>query len=126
MVQRLASLGSLATRAFVVVAVLEALSWVGLLSGMYVKYLTDAGDLGVRVFGPLHGGVFVAYVVLTATVSRLHRWSWPTTLLGLACSVPPFATLAFERWVVRSGRLRTAGPADPSTATRRAATVGDG
>ncbi|CAA9325252.1 MAG: putative membrane protein [uncultured Nocardioidaceae bacterium] len=95
----------LATRAFVVVAVVEALSWVGLLAGMYAKYLTGAGDLGVRVFGPVHGGVFLAYLVLTVVVARLHRWSLGTALLGLACSVPPFATLAFEWWVVRSGRL---------------------
>ena len=115
----------LATRAFVVTAVLEALSWVGLLSGMYVKYLTDAGDLGVRVFGPVHGGVFVAYVVLTAVVSRLHRWSWRTTLLGLVCSVPPFATLAFEWWVVRSGRLRLAERTGRPLTGRRPATVRD-
>ncbi len=115
----------LATRTFVVVAVLEALSWVGLLAGMYVKYLTDAGDLGVRVFGPVHGGVFVAYDVLTGVVSRLHRWSWRTTLLGLVCSVPPFATLVFERWVVRSGRLRLAEPAGRPLTDGRPATVRD-
>ena len=98
-------------------AVLEALSWVGLLAGMYAKYLTDAGDLGVKVFGPLHGGVFLAYLVLTVVVARLHRWSLATLLLGLACSVPPFATLAFEWWVVRSGRL-PAGALRSATAVR--------
>lgn len=92
------------TRAFVAVAIAEALSWAGLLTGMYVKYLTDAGDLGVRVFGPVHGGLFVAYVVLTLLVARRHRWSPGTTLVGLACSVPPFATVPFELWVTRSGR----------------------
>lgn len=92
-------------RLFVVVASLEALSWLGLLVGMYVKYLTPAGDLGVKIFGPVHGGVFVAYVLLTLLVSRTLRWSVWTTLLALACSVPPFATLAFEWWAVRTGRL---------------------
>ena len=92
-------------RLFVVVATLEALSWLGLLVGMYVKYFTSAGDLGVKIFGPVHGGVFVAYVLLTLGVSRVLRWSVWTTLLALACSVPPFATLAFEWWAVRSGRL---------------------
>ena len=93
------------TRAFVVVAIAEALSWLGLLTGMYFKYLTDAGELGVHVFGPIHGGIFVLYVVLTLLVARAHRWSAGTTLLGLACSVPPFATLAFELWATRTGRL---------------------
>jgi integral membrane protein len=93
------------TRAFVVVAIAEALSWLGLLTGMYFKYLTDAGELGVQLFGPIHGGVFVLYVALTLLVARANRWSPGTTLLGLACSVPPFASLAFEQWVVRTGRL---------------------
>jgi integral membrane protein len=93
------------TRAFVAVAIAEAVSWAGLLTGMYVKYLTDGGDLGVRVFGPVHGGVFVLYVALTRVLARVHRWSPGTTLLGLACSIPPFATVAFERWAARSGRL---------------------
>ena len=92
-------------RLFFVVATLEALSWLGLLIGMYVKYLTSAGDLGEKIFGPLHGGVFVAYVLLTLLVARTLRWSVWTTLLALACSVPPFATLAFEWWAVRTGRL---------------------
>lgn len=92
-------------RLFVVVATLEALSWLGLLVGMYVKYLTAAGDLGVKIFGPVHGGVFVAYVLLTLLVARTLRWSVWTTLLALACSVPPFATLLFEWWAVRTGRL---------------------
>jgi integral membrane protein len=92
-------------RIFVAVAIAEALSWLGLLTGMYFKYLTDAGELGVKVFGPLHGGIFVLYVVLALVVSRANRWSLGTTALALACSVPPFATLAFELWATRTGRL---------------------
>ena len=98
-------------RMFVAVAIAEALSWLGLLTGMYFKYLTDAGELGVQVFGPIHGGVFVVYVVLALAASRLNRWSPATTVLALVCSVPPFATLAFEQWAVRTGRLPLAGRA---------------
>ena len=102
---------TLLTRAFIVVAVAEALSWAGLLVGMYLKYLTDVGEGGVQLFGPIHGGVFVLYVLLTLLVARAHRWSRGTTLLGLACSVPPFATMAFELWAVRTGRLPAQRPA---------------
>jgi integral membrane protein len=101
-------------RLFLVVATVEALSWLGLLIGMYVKYFTDGGERGVQVFGPVHGGVFVAYVVLTLLVARALRWPVWLTLLALACSVPPFFTLLFEWWVVRTGRLavrdRSAAP----------------
>jgi integral membrane protein len=93
-------------RLFLVVAVAEAISWAGLLTGMFFKYFTDAGELGVQVFGPIHGGIFVAYVLLTLVVARTLRWSRWTTLAGLACSIPPFATLVFELWAQRTGRLR--------------------
>ena len=93
------------TRLFIAVAVAEALSWAGLLIGMYFKYFTDAGELGVKVFGPIHGGVFVLYVLLSLLVARALRWSLATTALALVCSVPPFASLVFEQWAVRTGRL---------------------
>jgi integral membrane protein len=97
--------------AFRIVAFAEAISWAGLLTGMGFKYLTDAGELGVRVFGPIHGGIFVIYGLLTLLVARTQRWSLGTTLLGLAAAVPPFATAVFEVWAQRSGRLvaRSAG-----------------
>ena len=95
---------------FKAVALLEGLSWLGLLAGMYVKHLADGGERGVQVFGPIHGGVFVAYVLLTVLVGRAHRWSAGTLLLGLAASVPPFATVLFERWADRTGRLDTGSP----------------
>ena len=83
----------------------EAISWAGLLIGMYFKYLTDAGELGVKIFGPVHGGIFIAYLLMTILVARSRGWSVWTTLAGLASSVPPFATLLFELWAQRTGRL---------------------
>ena len=93
-------------RLFLLVATAEALSWLGLLAGMYVKYVSQGGERGVQVFGPIHGGVFVAYVVLTLVLARRLRWSLWVTLVALACSIPPFATLLFEWWAARTGRLQ--------------------
>ena len=94
-----------AATAFRIVAVAEALSWVGLLAGMYVKYVPATSEVGVQVFGPIHGGIFVAYVVVALVAGRLLRWNAGTTLLALAASVPPMATVLFERWASRTGRL---------------------
>jgi integral membrane protein len=93
-----------AATAFRIVAVAEALSWVGLLIGMYVKYVPETTELGVQVFGPIHGGIFVAYVVTALVAARVLRWSIGTTLLALAAAVPPLASIVFERWASR-GRL---------------------
>lgn len=99
---------------FRLVALLEALSWLGLLVGMYLKYVADAGELGVQVFGPIHGGLFVGYVGLAVRAGRRLRWPWWTLALGLVAAVPPFATVLFERWAARTGRL------EPPTAGRDA------
>lgn len=110
---------------FRIVATAEAVSWAGLLTGMYFKYLTDAGDVGVRIFGPVHGGIFVAYVLMTFVASRALGWGRWTTLVGLACSVPPFATAAFEVWAHRSGRLSTPATGCPDEPLRSRAVAGD-
>ena len=97
--------------AFRAVAVAEALSWVGLLAGMYVKYVPETSEAGVQVFGPVHGAVFVAYVVVALVAARVLGWSRWTTLLALAASIPPLATVVLERWVGRTGRLAAAARA---------------
>jgi len=94
-----------AATAFRIVAVAEALSWIGLLAGMFVKYVPETTELGVKIFGPIHGGIFVAYVVVALVAARVLRWSPRTTVLALACSVPPLATIWFERLATRNGRL---------------------
>jgi integral membrane protein len=97
--------GSGLVTAFRVVAVAEALSWAGLLTGMFFKYVVDAGEQGVHVFGPIHGTVFTAYVVVALLTWRQQRWSFLVAVAALASSVPPFCTVLFEVWAKRSGQL---------------------
>lgn len=94
-----------AATAFRIVAVAEALSWVGLLAGVFVKRVLDASEIGVQVFGPIHGGIFVLYLLLALVAARVLGWSRGTTLLALAASVPPLATVWFERRATRNGQL---------------------
>ena len=91
--------------AFRFVAVAEALSWAGLLAGMYVKYVLGTSEAGVQFFGPVHGAVFVGYVVVALGTARVLRWSPGTTLLALAAAVAPLVTVWFERWATGTGRL---------------------
>jgi integral membrane protein len=90
---------------FRVVAVAEACSWVGLLVGMFFKYVVVFDEIGVTVFGPIHGALFLAYVLVTVVVARTFRWRLSTTLLALVASIPPLATLWFERRARRRGLL---------------------
>ena len=90
---------------FRIAAVAEAASWTGLLIGMFAKHVLDAGEGGVAVFGPIHGFLFLAYLLAAMLVARTQRWSTGTTLLAAAASIPPLTTVAFERWATRTGRL---------------------
>ena len=92
-------------RAFRACAIAEACSWAGLLVGMFFKYVVVGDDLGVRIFGPVHGALFVAYVVVSLVVFRPLRWDARTLVLALVASIPPLCTLWFERWAERTGRL---------------------
>ena len=95
-------------RVFRIAAVAEAFSWAGLLVGMYLKRVAEVTDLGVWLFGRVHGALFVVYLVATLWLARAERWSLLRTLVGLAASVPPFTTLLFERWVARRRPVREA------------------
>ena len=83
----------------------EVVSWALLLLGMVLKYVTGTTELGVEVFGLVHGVVFLAYVLVTLLVWVDQRWSARVGLLALAAGVPPFATLWVERVVERRGLL---------------------
>lgn len=87
------------------VAVAEAITWALLLLGMFLKYVTDTTEVGVQVFGPIHGVVFISYCLTTVLVAVDQRWSGLRLLLGLVSSVPPFMTVVFDRYVERRGAL---------------------
>lgn len=91
---------------FRVVAIAEAFSWLGLLIGMYFKYGAADNPMGVKIFGPIHGAIFVLYLITVLLCIRPLRWGFVTTILALAASIPPFFTVVFEVWASRTGRLR--------------------
>ena len=83
----------------------EVITWALLLFGMFLKYVTATTDLGVRVFGLIHGVVFLGYVLVTLAVWVNQRWPLRIGLLALAAAVPPFLTIWAERRLERQGRL---------------------
>ncbi len=98
------------------VAVAEAITWALLLTGMFLKYVTQTTELGVQVFGMVHGVVFIAYCLATVLLWVDQKWPLGRLVLGLLAAVPPFATVPFERHAERSGllgadwRLRSEAP----------------
>ena len=103
-------------RLYRLVARAEAVTWALLLTGMVLKYVTETTELGVQVFGMVHGVVFIAYCLATVLLSVDQKWPLSRLALGLVAAVPPFATVPFEAYAERSGllgadwRLRSQAP----------------
>jgi integral membrane protein len=95
---------------FRTIAVAEAVSWLGLLVAMVFKWIVQDDphtgiEGGVPVMGPIHGAIFIAYVVMCFVARRSFAWSTRTTLVALVAAVPPFATAVFEAVADRKGLL---------------------
>jgi integral membrane protein len=92
-------------------AKLEALTWLGLLVGMYLKYVMATTDIGVWLFGRLHGGAFLGYFFVTIVAAARLRWPWWATVLAILAALPPLVTYPLEVWFRQRGLLRAAVPA---------------
>ncbi|AQX80455.1 hypothetical protein A4X17_18330 [Plantibacter sp. H53] len=104
-------------RLFRLIAIAEAITWTLLIIGMILKYVTKTTDLGVSIGGALHGFVFLVYGATVLLIGINQRWPIGTILVGLVSAVVPYATIPFDLWADRTGRLdgtwrREAG-ADP-------------
>ncbi|MFC7742290.1 DUF3817 domain-containing protein [Nocardiopsis composta] len=107
--------------AFRIIAAAEAVTWVGLLIGMFFKRVVAWSELGVQIFGPLHGIAFIVYVVVAAIAWYRLRWGLWTGVIALAASVPRWAPSSSSGWPApaacwtprrrpeRSGPRRSAG-----------------
>jgi integral membrane protein len=107
-------------RFFRIAAIGEAITWTGLIVGMILKYVVVGTQVGVQIFGTLHGIACVAYVFSVLLVRPQLRWDNRTTLIGLAVSVPPLLTYPFERWAMEQARKlppEEPGPARPQPAS---------
>lgn len=92
-------------RLFAAAAFFEALTWAGLLVGMLLKHGTQTTDLGVWLFGRLHGVAFLVYVVVALFAWGRLRWPLWAVLVALVAAVPPLATVPVELWFRRRGLL---------------------
>ena len=94
-----------AGRWFAAAAFAEGFTWAGLLVGMWLKYGAEVTDVGVWLFGRLHGAAFVFYVVVAVAVGVRMRWPLWALVLALLAAVPPLVTVPLEMWFRRIGLL---------------------
>lgn len=90
---------------FAAAAFIEGLTWAGLLVGMVLKYGTETTDMGVWLFGRLHGFAFLFYVVVSLYAWGRLRWPLWAVLVALLAAIPPLVTVPLEMWFRRIGLL---------------------
>lgn len=102
---------------FRLVAIAEAISWAGLLIGMYFKRVHSSGtEIGVQIFGPVHGVLFLAYLFTALMVAMAVGWSARTWILALLGSVVPLGSVIFVMWADRGARLVSGTESDDASA----------
>lgn len=90
---------------FLYSARLEGLSFLLLLFvGMPLKYFAAMPE-GVRVLGPVHGGLFLIYCALVFFIGSAQEWSAKKYCAALIASVLPFGTFVFEKKYLQQRNL---------------------
>ena len=98
----------------------EGVTWTLLISALIIRALIDSPPILLTVVGSIHGAVFLGYGVIASLVGVNNRWGLGRTVLAVALAIVPFATIPFERYGERSGKLdgawRRTATADPRDA----------
>ena len=90
---------------YTVLATAEMVTWTGLIAAMIARYGFGYDGPLFFVAGLSHGIIFLAYCITAVVVGMNQRWSFSTIVLALVMAVPPYATLPFDRWLIKNGKL---------------------
>ena len=85
------------TQWFRIMGWLEGISFlVLLLIAMPLKYM-GGNPMAVKAVGPVHGGLFLAYVLLASIVADQKSWMPKVRVLSYLAAVLPLGTFWFEK-----------------------------
>ena len=96
-------------KTFRIVALTEATSFLLLLVASVLKRTADA-DYLVTVLGPIHGLLFLTYVVMAIYLKPDMGWSGRTTFLILLGALLPFGGYVVDRTILMSSSRSPATP----------------
>jgi integral membrane protein len=97
-------------KTFRLVALTEATSFLLLLVASVLKRTADA-DVLVSILGPIHGALFVAYVLIALNLKAEQGWSAKETGYILLGAVLPFGGYVVDRRL--GARASSRSPATP-------------
>lgn len=97
---------TLTLKSFRWIALIEATSFLALLVATVIKH-SDGGATGVSILGPIHGVLFIAYVVNVFAIRTAERWNTKVTVWILVAAVLPFGGYVVDWWLARERRVAT-------------------
>lgn len=82
------------------VSLLEGVSYLALLAGVFAKRVLEMGDGGVPILGPIHGLIYLAYAGAIMATRDALGWKAKETILALVAGAIPFGAFWVERKLV--------------------------
>lgn len=90
-------------RNFRYVALAEATTFLALLAASVVKH-TGGSEIGVKILGPIHGLLFIVYVVMALNLREEAGWTGKQTFWILVGAVLPFGGYVVDWWLAQRER----------------------
>jgi len=87
-----------------IVAIAEAITWTLLITGLILRATADL-PIAVTIGGSIHGFVFLTYGATAVLTAINQRWSVGLGVLAVVTAIVPYATIPFDRWAHRTGKL---------------------
>lgn len=85
------------------IALLEATTFLMLLVSSAIKN-TGGSEIGVKILGPIHGLLFIAYVFFAWQLRHQAGWTGKQTFWILVGAVLPFGGYVVDWWLARRER----------------------
>ena len=84
---------------FRVAAIAEAVTYLALLAAVVLYRVLDGPDF-IGFLGPVHGIVFLVYLVLVLQIRESQGWNLGQTIVVIVASAVPFGGFLVERRLV--------------------------
>ncbi len=90
-----------------IVAIAEAITWTILISALIYRAVVGVENAGlaVTIGGSIHGFVFLSYGATAVLTAINQRWNPGLAVLAVVTAVIPYATIPFDIWAHRTGKL---------------------
>jgi integral membrane protein len=89
-------------------AIGEAFTWALLLSALAARFFDSSLAIAVTIAGTIHGAMFLSYCTTSVLVGVNQRWRFGKIAAAVSLAIVPFATVPFERGLMKKNSLEGA------------------